>query len=108
MRKFAVPGAIAAVAVGLLVVLAIAISGQGSNDSIDSQVARGHYPAVPDASERLPVLGTNTQSSISKLRGKVVLVNVFAGWCTSCYQEAPILRQAEATLKAHGGTVLGV
>jgi cytochrome c biogenesis protein CcmG/thiol:disulfide interchange protein DsbE len=108
MRKFAVPGLIAAVAVGLLVVLAVAISSQGSNNSIDSQVSRGHYPAVPDATKSLPVLGADAHTSLSALRGKVVLVNVFAGWCTTCYAEAPLLRKAEATLKAHGGTVLGV
>ncbi len=108
MRKFAVPGFITAVAVGLLVVLAVAISGQSGNNSIDSQVSRGHYPVVPDATTSLPVLGSKTHTSISAMRGKVVLVNVFAGWCTSCYAEAPILRKAQAELKAHGGTVLGV
>jgi len=108
MRKYAVPGFIAAVAAALLVVLAIAIAGQGGNNSIDSQVSRGDYPAAPDASLSLPILGSDTQSSLSALRGKVVLVNVFAGWCTSCYAEAPILRRAQAMLKAHGGTVLGV
>lgn len=108
MRKYALPGFIATVAVALLVVLAVAISGQGSNNSIDSQVARGHYPVEPDASTALPVLGSNTRESLKDLRGKVVMVNVFAGWCVACYTEAPVLRQAEKTLKAHGGTVLGV
>jgi cytochrome c biogenesis protein CcmG/thiol:disulfide interchange protein DsbE len=108
MRKYALPAAITTVAVALLVVLAIAISGQGSNNSIDSQVARGHYPVVPDAGTALPVLGSSTRESLKDLRGKVVMVNVFAGWCVTCYAEAPVLRQAEKTLKAHGGTVLGV
>jgi peroxiredoxin len=114
MRKFAVPGFIVAVAVGLLVVLAVAISSQGGNNSIDSQVARGHDPVMPDASRSMQILGNNqifggdTKTSISDLRGKTLLVNVFAGWCTSCYQEAPLLRQAQDMLRARGGTVLGV
>lgn len=113
MRKYALPGFITAIAIGLIVVLAVAISGQGGNDSIDAQVARGHYPATPDASTALPVLNSTTldgskSESLKDLHGKVVLVNVFAGWCVSCHQEAPALRSAEAMLKAHGGTVLGV
>jgi cytochrome c biogenesis protein CcmG/thiol:disulfide interchange protein DsbE len=108
MRKFAVPGFIAAIGVGLLVVLALAISGQGTNASIDSKVSRGDYPVMPDSSTVLPVLDSKTRESIRDLRGKVVLVNVFAGWCTTCYAEAPLLRKAQAMLKAHGGTVLGV
>jgi cytochrome c biogenesis protein CcmG, thiol:disulfide interchange protein DsbE len=108
MRRFAVPGFIAAVAVGVLVVLAIAISGQNGNNSIDSQVSRGHFPVMPDAKTSLPVLGKDVKASIASMHGKVVLVNVFAGWCVSCYQEAPVLKQAEAMLKAKGGTVVGV
>jgi cytochrome c biogenesis protein CcmG/thiol:disulfide interchange protein DsbE len=108
MKKFAIPAIIGAIGVGLLLVLAIAISGQGTNASIDSKVSRGDYPVMPGSSKVLPVLGSRRSESVSDLRGKVVLVNVFAGWCTTCYAEAPLLRRAEAELKAHGGTVLGV
>jgi cytochrome c biogenesis protein CcmG, thiol:disulfide interchange protein DsbE len=108
MRKYALPGFISAVAIGLIVVLAIGISTQSGNNSIDSKVARGDFPPAPDSSLSLPVLDSSMHESLKDLRGKVVLVNVFAGWCVSCHQEAPVIHKAEQILKAHGGTVLGV
>jgi len=97
------------VVVGLLVVLALAVANQGSNNSIDAQVNAGHYPVAPSAGMALPVLGkSNSTESLSDFRGKVVLVNMFASWCQPCQAEAPVLRHAQQILAAHGGTVLGV
>ena len=109
MRRFAVPGVITAVVVALLLVLALGVAGQGSNNSIDAQVDSGHYPLAPSAAMALPVLGrSNSSESLSDFRGRVVLVNMFASWCTPCQAEAPVLRHAERLLSARGGTVLGV
>ena len=108
MRRFAVPGIITAVVVGLLAVLAVGVAGQGANSSIDGQVARGRYPVAPNATMALPVLGSRASESLSQFRGEVVLVNVFASWCQPCQAEAPVLRQAQRMLAAHHGTVLGV
>lgn len=109
MRRFAVPGIITALVVALLVVLALGVASDGSNNSIDAQVASGHYPPAPSAGMALPVLGRNNSTeSLSDFRGKVVLVNMFASWCQPCQAEAPVLRHAEQMMRAHGGTVLGV
>jgi cytochrome c biogenesis protein CcmG, thiol:disulfide interchange protein DsbE len=108
MRRFALPAAIIAIAVGLLVVLAYGISNNGSNASLDSAVARHSYPAAPDANASLPLLNSSKTLSLAQLHGKVVMVNLFAGWCDACQAEAPIMRSAEKILAAHGGTVLGV
>jgi cytochrome c biogenesis protein CcmG/thiol:disulfide interchange protein DsbE len=108
MRRFAVPGIITAVVVGLLAVLAFGIASQGTNSSIDGQVARGQFPVAPSATMALPVLGGRSSESLSQFRGKVVLVNVFASWCEPCQAEAPVLRRAQRMLAAHDGTVLGV
>jgi cytochrome c biogenesis protein CcmG, thiol:disulfide interchange protein DsbE len=108
MRRFAVPGIITAVVVGLLAVLAFGIARQGSNNSIDAQVNSGHYPPAPSSGMALPVLGRTATESLSDFRGKVVLVNMFASWCQPCQAEAPVLRHAQQMLAAHGGTVLGV
>jgi cytochrome c biogenesis protein CcmG, thiol:disulfide interchange protein DsbE len=108
MRRFALPAAIIAVAVGLLAVLAYGISTAGSNNSLDSAVARHAYPVAPDAGAALPMLGSTKTLSLSQLRGRVVMVNMFAGWCDGCQAEAGVIRQAQQMLAAHGGTVLGV
>jgi cytochrome c biogenesis protein CcmG, thiol:disulfide interchange protein DsbE len=109
MRRFLVPGIISIAAVALLALLAFGVIGQGTGSSIDGRVASGHYPLAPNSTMALPLLGSNTGTeSLADLKGKVVLVNVFASWCIPCAQEAPVLEQAEHMLNAHDGTVLGV
>jgi cytochrome c biogenesis protein CcmG/thiol:disulfide interchange protein DsbE len=100
---------ITVVVVGLLALLAFGITHEGTNQTVESQVQAGHEPVAPDANLPLPVLGANGRSeTLASLRGKVVLVNFYAGWCETCQTEAPLIKRAEAELAAHGGTVLGI
>lgn len=108
MRRFVVPGLVAVAAVALLALLAFGVADQGTSSSIDNAVAKGRYPVAPNLHLPLPVLGSSTQQSLAQLRGKVVLVNVFASWCDPCKAEAPILEQAQRELARKNGTVLGV
>jgi len=99
---------LSALALGLLGVLVYGVSHEGTNSSIDGLVARGHYPPAPDAGQALPVLGSSATATLRDFRGRVVLVNVFASWCTACAQEASVLAAAQRMLARHGGTVLGI
>ncbi len=45
---------------------------------------------------------------LSNLRGRVVLVNFWATWCTSCRAEMPELDELQSTLGELGVTILGI
>lgn len=108
MRRFGLPGLISLVVVALLAVLAFGVANNGPSNALAARVSRGQTPPAPNPKMKLDVLGSTAKESLQDLRGKVVMINVFAGWCPPCRTEAPILRDAQRVLAAHGGTVLGV
>lgn len=108
MRRFLIPGLALAVAIALLALLAVGINDQGENTSIDSQIAHGHRPPAPSYSVALPVLGSSARESLRDMRGKVIVMNIFASWCGPCVAEAAILEREQHLLRGHDGTVLGV
>ena len=108
MRKFLLPGLIAAAAVAVLVLLTFGVSQQTDTSSIDAQVARGTFPLAPGSATALPMLGSTRTTDLRAFRGRVVVLNVFASWCPPCAAEAPLLAREQATLARHGATLLGV
>lgn len=108
MRRFAIPAVALVVAAALLALLAFGVAHQGTSSSIDASVARGQFPMAPDAHTQLPRLGVSGTESLANLRGKIVVLNVFASWCQPCVAEAPILEQEQRELVKSNATVLGV
>ncbi len=108
MRRFALPGVITLIVVGLLALLAFGVAQHGPSNALASQVWRGKRPVAPNATVPLAMLGSSRRVSLSQLRGRVVMVNVFAGWCDTCQAEAGLLRHAQQVLSRHGGEVVGV
>jgi cytochrome c biogenesis protein CcmG, thiol:disulfide interchange protein DsbE len=91
--------------IGLLV---YGISAQSPTRTLDDAIKHGLRPAAPSATAMLPLLSGHSERSLASYRGKVVVLNFWASWCTPCQEEAPILERAQHALLRHGGTVLGV
>jgi cytochrome c biogenesis protein CcmG, thiol:disulfide interchange protein DsbE len=108
MRRLVVPGLVIVAAAALLALLGFGVAHQGSSSSIDAAVRKGDLPMAPSANVALPVLGAAGTEKLADLRGKVVVLNVFASWCDPCKAEAPILEQEQRRLKGQNATILGV
>jgi cytochrome c biogenesis protein CcmG, thiol:disulfide interchange protein DsbE len=92
----------------VVALLAYGVSTQAPNRTLDELVARGQYPPAPQAAHPLPVLGGAGARTLASLRGKVVVLNFWASWCSSCQAETPLLERTQSNLARHDATVLGV
>jgi cytochrome c biogenesis protein CcmG/thiol:disulfide interchange protein DsbE len=108
MRRIALPGLITLIAVALLALLAFGVANDGTNSSLDAEVTSGHFPEAPTAHVSLPLLTSSGSESLASLRGHVVMVSFFAGWCDGCQADAGVVESAERRLEKAGGTVIGV
>jgi cytochrome c biogenesis protein CcmG, thiol:disulfide interchange protein DsbE len=98
MRRLALP-IVAGLAAGAL--LALLAFGLLTRDT--SAEVTGRRP--PQAA--LPRLDGG-RLSLRELRGRVVVVNVFASWCPPCREETPMLEREHRRLEKAGATVVGV
>src|SRR4051812_11793455 len=106
VKRNAVPLVAILAAAALIGLLVYGVASRGENRTLDDAVSKGQRPSAPDRS--LPVLGADGRRSLASFRGKPVVLNFWASWCTPCRQEAPLLESAQKRLAAKGGTVLGV
>jgi cytochrome c biogenesis protein CcmG, thiol:disulfide interchange protein DsbE len=107
VSRLSVPTVAAVLAVALIALLAYGVLSKGEDTSLDEAVAKGERPPAP--SRELPLLGASGERSPADYRGKVVVLNFWAAWCTPCKDEAPVLKRANDRLRRDdAGTVLGV
>jgi cytochrome c biogenesis protein CcmG, thiol:disulfide interchange protein DsbE len=101
------PAIVIVVALAAVALFIFGLHDQGASRALDNAVAAGRRPVAPDRT--LPMLDAPGSRSLADYRGKVVVLNFWASWCTPCAAESPILETAERQLAASGqGTVLGI
>jgi cytochrome c biogenesis protein CcmG/thiol:disulfide interchange protein DsbE len=108
MRRIVIPGLVAVVAIGVLALLVFGVARNDISNSLQAKLARGIHPVDPTADLKLPILGGQGTEDLAELRGKVVVVNVFASWCDPCAAEAPVLEQAQKQIAGRNATIVGV
>ena len=89
----------------LLFVLALAGTALPSEVLAAGQLDEVRASAPLEA--KLPDL-TGRQRGIDEFRGKVVLVNFWASWCTPCVTEMPSIQRLAAALEDESFAVIGV
>jgi cytochrome c biogenesis protein CcmG, thiol:disulfide interchange protein DsbE len=100
------PLAVGLVVIALVALLVYGVNSSGPSRTLDSQLARGQKPAAPSLA--LTSLRNGKPASLKDYRGRVVLLNVWASWCTPCREESPLLQRWQQRMQARGGTVLGI
>jgi cytochrome c biogenesis protein CcmG/thiol:disulfide interchange protein DsbE len=100
------PLAVGLAVIALVALLVYGVSSSGPSRTLDGQIARGEKPPAPAL--ELTSLHDGTKKSLADYRGKVVVLNVWASWCTPCREESPLLQRWHRRMQPLGGTVLGV
>lgn len=107
MKRLAVPGIATIVIVALVALLVYGVAAKdSSSSSLDTAVKRGERPPAPGATRALPAVEGGGQHRLADYRGRVVVLNFWASWCTPCTAEAPLLQRTQRMMGARG-TVLG-
>ena len=93
-------------AAALVALLTYGVASNGPDTSLDESLQNGERVEAPVRD--LPRLGADSTGSLADLRGKVVVLNVWASWCDPCRSEMPLLQRTHERIASKGGTVLGI
>jgi len=105
-RKLAVTAIVAALIAALVGLLAWRMAANDEAKGLAAAALAGERPQAPDF--ELPHLDGDGTLALSSLRGKVVVLNFWASWCTPCREEAPLLQDVWTRWRDRGVVVLGV
>jgi cytochrome c biogenesis protein CcmG, thiol:disulfide interchange protein DsbE len=97
------------VAIGLVALLFILLAWSLLSDEgggLAAAANRGARPTAPDFT--LERLDEDGELQLSSLRGKAVVLNVWASWCIPCKEEAPYLEQLWRSNRDRGLVVVGL
>jgi len=97
------------VALGVVALLFVLLAWSLVNDEggdLAAAASRGERPEAPDF--RLERLDRQGALQLSSLRGKAIVLNVWASWCLPCKEEAPYLERVWTRNRARDVVVLGL
>lgn len=114
-RRTVLWAALTVALIGLVAVLLIVgLTNRGVSTTIDDAIARGERAEAPEFTLPLLVPGApltapeGTEVSLSDLRGRPVVLNIWASWCDPCKDEAPVIRDIATDYAPQGVVVLGL
>ena len=98
------------VAIGLVallfILLAWSLLHDEGGDLVEEGESRVSVPSAPDFT--LERLDQDGELQLSSLRGKAVVLNVWASWCIPCKDEAPYLEEVWRANRDRGVVVVGL
>jgi cytochrome c biogenesis protein CcmG/thiol:disulfide interchange protein DsbE len=106
-------GCILAGGLVILLILGLVKSDEDPSRGIDRRIAENQAVTAPDFTLAVlhpggDVTGDGGQLSLASLRGRPVVLNLWASWCDPCKEEAPILESLWTRYSPRGVVVLGV
>ena len=102
-RKLLIFGGITLLNAGLLILLITQLLTPASQAHSDPLV--GH-PAPAFALSRLASQNSSSTLSLADFRGKAIVLNFWASWCSPCKEEAPLLENAWRQMQAQKKNVV--
>lgn len=94
----------------LLVFLLLAACGQSGSPAQHTRPWPDGETGRPQVGHRAPnfqlAATTGSEMELAAMRGKPVVVNFFATWCTPCRREMPLLERARTSIQVVGIDVL--